>query len=103
MLTTSAPSTFGDLLRDHRQAAGLTQQQLAERAGLSVHGIQKLERGATHPYRDPAQRLIAALQLEADDKSSFEARLRPCVDTAGRLPLNRPLVGAITCRSRPHV
>jgi transcriptional regulator with XRE-family HTH domain len=43
--------TFGELLRRHRQAAGLTQQELAERAGLSVHGIQKLERGATHPYR----------------------------------------------------
>jgi len=77
MLTTSAPSTFGDLLRHYRQAAGLTQQQLAERAGLSVHGIQKLERGATHPYRDTAQRLIAALQLEARDKSSFEAAVAP--------------------------
>jgi len=77
MLTTSAPSTFGDLLRHYRQAAGLTQQQLAERAGLSVHGIQKLERGATHPYRDTAQRLIAALQLEAEDKSTFEAAVAP--------------------------
>ena len=46
-MLTSPPTTFGDLLRHHRQAAGLTQQELAERAGLSVHGIQKLERGAT--------------------------------------------------------
>ena len=45
---------FGDLLRQYRQAAGLTQEALAERAGLSVHGIQKLERGVTHPYRDTA-------------------------------------------------
>src|SRR6266496_3192323 len=77
MLTTSAPSTFGELLRRYRQAAGLTQQELAERAGLSVHGIQKLERGATHPYRDTAQRLIVALRLEADDKSLLEATVRP--------------------------
>src|SRR5258707_196397 len=31
--------------------------------GLSVHGIQKLESGTTHPYRDTAARLIRALQL----------------------------------------
>ena len=70
-----SPTTFGDLLRQHRRQAGLTQQDLAERAGLSVHGIQKLERGATHPYRDTAHRLIAALRLEGED----EARLRSAV------------------------
>src|SRR3954452_701180 len=70
-----SPTTFGELLRQHRREARLTQQDLADRAGLSVHGIQKLERGATHPYRDTAQRLIAALRLEAED----EARLRSAV------------------------
>ncbi len=61
MPPTSA--TFGELLRQYRLAAGLTQEGLAERAGLSEHGIQKLERGATHPYRETAQRLELALQL----------------------------------------
>src|SRR6266849_8693399 len=93
MLTTSAPSTtFGALLRHHRQVAGLTQQQLAERAGMSVHGVQKLERGATHPYRDTAQRLIAALQLEAEDKSSFEAAVAP-VRRHSATPAAEPPVG----------
>ena len=82
MLTQSAPSTFGYLLRQYRQTAGLTQQELAERAGLSVHGIQKLERGATRPYRDTAQRLIVALQLGADDRSRFRRQLPPCVGIA---------------------
>jgi DNA-binding XRE family transcriptional regulator len=36
---------FGDLLRRYRLAANLTQEALAERAGLSDSGIQKLERG----------------------------------------------------------
>ena len=36
---------FGDLLREHRNAAGLTQEDLAERAGLSVDTISLLERG----------------------------------------------------------
>ena len=34
---------FANLLRQHRLAAGLTQEALADQAGLSVHGIQKLE------------------------------------------------------------
>ena len=64
---------FGDLLRQYRLAAGLTQEGLAERAGLSVHGIQKLERGATHPFRDTASRLERALQLEQDDRARLLA------------------------------
>lgn len=76
MLAVSAP-TFGDLLRQHRLAAGLTQEALAERAGLSVHGIQKLERGAAHPYRDTAQRLIAALQLKPEAEANFRAAVHP--------------------------
>ncbi len=73
----SSTATFGALLRQYRLAAGLTQEGLAERAGLSVHGIQKLERGATHPFRDTAQRLEVALQLEPDDRALFLAAVRP--------------------------
>src|SRR4030088_380577 len=62
-----ATAAFGDLLRQHRLAAGLTQEALAERAGLSMHGIQKLERGVTRPYRDTVRRLLAALKLSGDD------------------------------------
>ncbi len=59
---------------------------------MSVHGVQKLERGATHPYRDTAQRLIAALQLEAEDKSSFEAAVAP-VRRHSATPAAEPPVG----------
>lgn len=47
-----ARAGFGDLQRRHRLAAGLTHESLAERAGLSVHGIQKLEHRSLgrHPY-----------------------------------------------------
>jgi transcriptional regulator with XRE-family HTH domain len=37
---------FGSLLRRYRTSAGLTQEELAERAGLSRRGIADLERGA---------------------------------------------------------
>jgi predicted ATPase/DNA-binding XRE family transcriptional regulator len=50
--------TFGDLLRRHRIEAGLSQEALAERAGLSLRGLSDLERGARRaPYRDTALRL----------------------------------------------
>jgi transcriptional regulator with XRE-family HTH domain len=70
-MTTASPLTFGDLLRQHRLAARLTQDALAERAGLSGHGIQKLERGVTHPHRDTLQRLLGALALSLDDQTQL--------------------------------
>lgn len=57
MLTAGAvgmtESGFGELLRRYRVAAGLTQEALAERAGVSTRGISDLERGAHGlPRRD---------------------------------------------------
>ena len=55
-------SAFGTLLRRHRLSAGLSQEQLAERAGLSRRGIADLERGARRsPYPDTIERLAVAL------------------------------------------
>src|SRR5687768_1137698 len=39
-------ASFGNLLRRLRSAAALSQEDLAERAGLSRNGISDLERGA---------------------------------------------------------
>jgi hypothetical protein len=47
------PAPFSALLRAARLAAGLTQGALATRAGLSVRGIQDLERGVVAPRRSP--------------------------------------------------
>ncbi len=42
---------FGSLLRALREAGGLSQEELAARAGLSSHAVSALERGArTRPY-----------------------------------------------------
>jgi len=73
----SAPVRFGEILRQHRRAAGLTQEGLAERAGLSEHGIQKLESGATHPLRDTADRLSRALKLPDQEDALFKMAARP--------------------------
>ena len=64
--------TFAALLRAHRRAAGLTQEELAERAGLSVRTISGLESGAQHtPYKETVRLLAAALALRAEDSAAF--------------------------------
>src|SRR5215831_7683858 len=72
-----ASGSFADVLRTHRLRLGLTQEGVAERAGLSVHAIHKLERGTTHPYRDTTNRLVRALRLSADDEAAFRALAEP--------------------------
>jgi transcriptional regulator with XRE-family HTH domain len=43
------PEWFGGRLRELREAAGLTQQQLADRAGLTREGVAQLEIGRRQP------------------------------------------------------
>ncbi len=70
------PSTFAELLNRHRLATGVTQEELAERAGLSVRGIVYLEKGARHPYSDTVQRLAAALGLPVSEERELIAAAR---------------------------
>jgi transcriptional regulator with XRE-family HTH domain len=47
------PRRFGDFLRCYRTAAGLSQEELAERSRMSAKAISALERGARlAPRRD---------------------------------------------------
>src|SRR5215467_11192837 len=76
-VSTTGATSFGDLLRRFRLAAGLTQEELAERAGLSRRGITDLERGArTSPRRETLALLITALGLVGDDRAKFVATAR---------------------------
>ena len=67
---------FARLLREARRAAGLTQAELAERAGLSTRTIEHLEAGRGQPYRDTARRLVDALGLTGETRLQFEAVAR---------------------------
>src|SRR5690242_70369 len=70
----SQPPTFGALLKRHRIAAGLSQEALAERAGLSGQAISTLERGVKQrPYRETVRRLASALGLSAAEATRLEA------------------------------
>jgi predicted ATPase/DNA-binding XRE family transcriptional regulator len=66
--------TFGDLLREHRLARGLTQEQVAERAGLSREAISLLERGGRRaPHRATIALLAKTLKLSEAERARLLA------------------------------
>jgi transcriptional regulator with XRE-family HTH domain len=69
---SAEPRGFGELLRRYRTAARLTQEELAEQAGLSVRGIQDLERGLRHsPHPETTRRLVNALGLRDAERTEL--------------------------------
>jgi non-specific serine/threonine protein kinase len=78
-------TTFGEVLRRHWVAAGLTQEELAERAQMSVRGLSYVEKDARQPYRDTVRRLADALRLSAADRAALDeaaatTRIGPVAD-----------------------
>src|SRR5579859_584046 len=94
-----APGLFAALLERHRVNSGLSQEELAERAGLSRRGISDLERGQRRsPYPATVRQLAQALGLAGEDLATFVAAARrvhpggPTITPAGTGPLakNQP-------------
>jgi transcriptional regulator with XRE-family HTH domain len=88
---------FGTLLRRYREAAGLSQEDLAERAGLTEKGIGALERGERkRPQPHTLQQLATALQLSDQERAAFIAAVPqrtgggPALEVAPPGPLGRP-------------
>lgn len=73
----AAQPAFGAMLRQFRVAAGLTQEELAQRSGLSARAISNLERGQTsRPFRSSARFLAKALGLPETAAAEFIATAR---------------------------
>src|SRR5215216_852984 len=83
-------TSFSTLLRQFRSAAALSQEELAERAGLSRRGISDLERGASLTPRLETVRLLAdGLALAGAERTALLAAARPallCSGPAGTAP-----------------
>jgi predicted ATPase/class 3 adenylate cyclase/DNA-binding XRE family transcriptional regulator len=88
---------FGEALRRYRRAVGLTQEELAERAGLSARTVSDLERGINRsPRKDTLPLLAEALGLTAEERRDLEAMTRrpgpvSTPPTPGAIPSNLPL------------
>jgi DNA-binding SARP family transcriptional activator/DNA-binding XRE family transcriptional regulator len=84
-----AVASFGHALRAGRVEAGLTQQELAARAGVSVRAVRYIEQGkVAHPRRESIRRLADAVGLAVEDgwhERRSEERLR--IGVLGRFEL----------------
>ena len=98
-------------LRSARQTAGLTQLELAERAGMTQSIVARLERPGSNPTLATAERLLRAtghtLSVEAArapsgvDETQIRERLR--LSPAERLRLfesSQRNLGALTAKAR---
>jgi tetratricopeptide (TPR) repeat protein/transcriptional regulator with XRE-family HTH domain len=70
--TDGDAQALGDRLRTYRTSAGVSQQELAERSGLTVRMISNLERGRTRsPFPNSLHRLADALGLSEGARAEF--------------------------------
>lgn len=78
--------TFGRRLKELREAASLTQQQLAEKAGLNQFGVAKLEQGVRSPAWETVQALARALGVscQAFEEDAGQAEPPPAKKTRKR-------------------
>jgi predicted ATPase/transcriptional regulator with XRE-family HTH domain len=92
---------LGASLKRLRRAAGMTQEELAERAGISARTVSDVERGLRAVvHGDTARKLAAALGLTGETRHTFDALARgrhasePLVPPASGLPQPpTPLLG----------
>src|SRR3712207_5613214 len=82
-------STFGERLRRLREAAGLTQEELASRAGLTAKAVSALERGERkRPYPHTVRSLADALGLPEEERALLAASVSD--RSAGEAPAAAP-------------
>src|SRR3954452_25389322 len=87
-------SSFGDELRRLRRSAGLSQETLAQRAGLSAEAISLLERGRRTPRMTTMRLLADAMALAEPERSGLFASLAPPERIHRPLPTPAdPLIG----------
>ena len=87
--------SLGAVLRQLREAAGLSQEELAERAGLSSHAVSALERGTrTRPYPHTLRALSDALDASEEQRARLIGAVRP------RTRAGAPPGDAATARGR---
>jgi predicted ATPase/DNA-binding XRE family transcriptional regulator len=95
-MDAGAGPSFGALLRQARRDSSLSQEALAERAGVSARVISDIERDVIRaPRRDTLALLADALELPAATRAEWERlrrRLSIRADAAGDSASRKPMV-----------
>src|SRR6266581_5136899 len=93
-LEMTEKTSFSTLLKRYRQVAGLSQESLAARSGLSARAISDLERGINRtPRYDTLELLSSALSLSSQQHALLQAAARPEVAAAALAPPGPPSPG----------
>jgi predicted ATPase/transcriptional regulator with XRE-family HTH domain len=101
-----ASTPFALKLRRLRERAGLTQEELADRAGLTSHAVSALERGTrTRPYPHTVRALAGALGMseaeQTDLVASVPSRRSPAARSAkAEQPAVTPPAGLVVPPTR---
>ena len=96
LVAEQAALSFGGLLRQLRTGARLTQEELAEAAGLSPRAVSDLERGVNRTARkDTAELLAGALGLAGPARELFVAAAR------GKAPAGQVLAAVRRAQPQP--
>ncbi len=86
MEASTPPGDFAIALRRLRESRSLTQEELAERSGLTAKAIGALERGERRrPYPHTVRSLADGLALDDDERASLVAAV-PSRDAGTRAP-----------------
>ncbi|MBV8163251.1 MAG: helix-turn-helix domain-containing protein [Candidatus Eremiobacteraeota bacterium] len=89
---SSDVGTFGDLLRQYRVRAGFSQEQLAEKARISVAAIGALERGIRRaPYPNTISLLAKALDLSVSETAALQTARHAGRRDSARKPVTHNL------------
>ncbi|OLB49766.1 MAG: hypothetical protein AUI08_07215 [Gemmatimonadetes bacterium 13_2_20CM_2_65_7] len=87
-------TTAAELLRQARTRAGLSQRELAHRAGTAQSVIARIEKGQTSPTWETLDRLLAAVDLE------LNAQLEPRVVVGSHMLDDVPRILRMTPEQR---
>jgi transcriptional regulator with XRE-family HTH domain len=94
--------TFAGLLRQLRMSAGLSQEELAQAAGVGGRTVSDLERGVALTARKDTARLLAdALRLTGAARASFEAVARGRTVPGIFPPLSGGMAGSGSAPNNP--
>ena len=80
-------SSISELIRKGRARKRLSQAELAERSGLSLRSIQRIEAGEVQPRDHSLRKLIGCLDLEPEI-SAKETAVKPTRNLSGRIILS---------------
>jgi len=65
-LPPQPPRHVGDNIRRHRLLKGMSQRELAQKAGVSHTAVARAERGVHHPHPSTMRKLAMALEVSVE-------------------------------------